>query len=710
MYVESLVLVVFLFYFYYMTNHDASVHVNKPSIAYVSPTNVFLQQIVQHGDKFRYIVNGTVAWEESMPNSFRIENGKVTTSDVCFGQPDGSKRLATGKMLYESIRNYKLIQDKPQFESNAITTAQDKRVFYFTCKDSRIDTLHMCPPGHTFKNHSCQPIDLCHGQKDGTRFADAFNIESYFECEQEAAVHKSCPPNHVFLHDHCASSTESALYCQYHKEPKILDAQTLMVCRNNKVAYETCPPGFRYFDKPYCESSLCDGPQAVVSMPNVENGPFSYSPGFLRCEKNKIKSVEYCPIHWDPSIAVAENLTHLPQVFDGKKCALPSFCENVTSSDPNLIVPAYEFTKHVQNWKHSSLMDSLTGYKCEGGVKKRVNMDPGFQINKRFKSEKICNVEKIPVSGRPDAYYDCVRGQLELCPKGHYFDAEKCAPHIPNAFSFNGIDIFAFDSLRPDNWMSPWDYSKIPHAEPCTEPESVWMQLYNLCSHPDCTKYPFLSQISYQLKLKDGSQCVFRENDRRLVKTDPSDTQYLYWSQRQKNHESDTCIPGQRIQSGHFVWDSTIYMTCDDNQPFVFCPSSNTMGVMKDTMYACIPTSMHGIIPPNSKVEFTAHEVNLIRPLDSDAIVLIDGKDIIIKKEGFAPQKDFVLETLMQGVEILYKHRVTYPPNAYVIENGLLKWYNSSQGGYLMKADGFTKKPLEFPKYHIKQSIDHLTT
>ncbi|MBN8161710.1 hypothetical protein, partial [Vibrio vulnificus] len=91
------------------------------------------------GDKFRYMVNGIVAWEGPLPDSYRIDGGKFTTADACFGRPDASKRLATGRMLYESIQNYKLIKDKPKFESNAITTARDKRVFYFTCKDSRID-------------------------------------------------------------------------------------------------------------------------------------------------------------------------------------------------------------------------------------------------------------------------------------------------------------------------------------------------------------------------------------------------------------------------------------------------------------------------------------------------------------------------------------------------------------------------------------------
>lgn len=711
MFIASVVLAIYLLYFYYMTRRVGVSQLSKPSAPYISSHHKFTQQLKLHGSNFRYLVNNSVVWEAPLPDLIRMDNGKFSSRDVCFGQPDGSKQLATGQSLYENVQNYQLIQDEPHFESNALTTAQDKHMFYFTCKDSRIHQLHMCPPGHVFKHDACQPIDACHDQRDGTRFADNYSIQSYFECHQNTAIHKRCPTDKVFLHDHCASSTESALYCQFHTEPKILDSKTLLLCQDHKATYETCPPGFRYFDKPYCESNVCDGQRDgdLVPMPKVNDGPFTYSQGFMGCENNKIVSVEYCPGHWDPHMSKGDNLTHLPQVFDGKKCAIPSFCDNVTSSDPDTIVPVHRFTKKVQNWKYSSLLDSLAGYKCEGGGKKRVNMEPGNRINKRFKGETACDgvIEKVPIPGRPDAFYDCQKAFWELCPPDHYFDAETCVPRIPNAFSYNGIDFFTFNSLRVDNWMPPWDYNKKPLATPCREPESVWMELYNICSHPDCTKYPFLSQISYELTLRDGSQCVFRESDRRLVKTDPLNTPYLYWNQRKMLNEPDTCIPGKNIESGHFVWDSTIYMTCDENQPFLFCPSSDTRGVLNKDGYACVPSSMRSIIPPNTKVEFTSNEVKFIRPLQTDTIVLINNKDELIPKDGFInPQNAFTLETIAQGVQVEYQHRVSYPPNTYVMEDGTIRGFNNNRG-YIMKLDGFTRKPIEFPKYDIKKSISH---
>ncbi|GFT89726.1 uncharacterized protein TNCV_2636311 [Trichonephila clavipes] len=94
--------------------------------------------------------------------------------------------------------------------------------------------------------------------------------------------------------------------------------------------------------------------------------------------------------------------------------------------------------------------DAVTGIKCKGNQRKRVALSPGQHIHpKRFKPESACNstVSKVVVSG---------------------------------------IYLFQLDSLRSDNWMEAWDYSKIPSAQPCTDPESDYLETYNACSHPDC--------------------------------------------------------------------------------------------------------------------------------------------------------------------------------------------------------------------------------
>ncbi|GFU09922.1 uncharacterized protein TNCV_1162851 [Trichonephila clavipes] len=79
----------------------------------------------------------------------------------------------------------------------------------------------------------------------------------------------------------------------------------------------------------------------------------------MQCQNDKVVNVVECPQSWDPYLSLGDNLTHLPQVFDGHACQIPEFCTNVESDDPLVMVPVHEFTKHVRNWNfQSDLMQS----------------------------------------------------------------------------------------------------------------------------------------------------------------------------------------------------------------------------------------------------------------------------------------------------------------------------------------------------------------
>ncbi|GFX30165.1 uncharacterized protein TNCV_800851 [Trichonephila clavipes] len=590
------------------------------------------------------------------------------------------------------------------------TILQHKRIYYFSCQHGKIQNLHMCPPGHFFHTTHCQPIDQCVGQSNGMRFSDPYDIHHYYECQNEEAVRRSCSTNTFFLHDSCRNKNDESLYCQFHTEPKILNSHTLLVCRHGQAHFETCPPGFRYFDSPKCESNACVGlpDHQLVPSPKVQQGPLSYFPGYMQCQNDRVVKVVECPQTWDPF--VGDNLTHLPQVFDGHACQIPEFCTNVESDDPLVMVPVHEFTKHVRNWKFSERFDAVTGIKCKGNQRKRVALSPGQHIHpKRFKPESACNstVSKVVVSGNPGVYFDCPTQKVELCPPQHFFDGVMCRPRVKHVFSFQGIDLFQLDSLRSDNWMEAWDYSKIPSAQPCTDPESVYLETYNACSHPDCVLYPFLTQIPLSIKLRNASQCTFRKTDRRLVKQ-PISYKVLYWAQREveqvPTHEK--CRPGQHLESGHFVFDQIMYATCDESQPFVFCPSSDTKGIAKvnDRRWACVPADMKGIFPPNSLVTFSAHEVKHIFPTTPPPNrIKIDNKLMDIPLAGLSPTNAFKLDTLDQSVAIEYKYRVTHPPDVVWAEDE--KKVSRFGGGFLVKKEDFTKKSITLPTYDIKYTV-----
>ncbi|GFT75861.1 uncharacterized protein NPIL_18851 [Nephila pilipes] len=628
-----------------MTWIDISSSVSKPQASLHPTPPAPSPRLISRGNVFQFSANSAMQWEAPLPNHYSIRNQQFTFQDACHGQRDGRLVPATGPALYDYLEKDKLVSfpQLSSFEFNALSTLQHKQVYYFSCRQGKIQNLHMCPPGHFFHHTQCQPIDRCVGQPDGMRFSDPYDIHHYHECLQEKAVRHSCPPNTLFLHDQCRDTNDVSLYCQFHTEPKILDPNTLLVCRQGQAVFETCPPGFRYFDSPTCESEACVGQpnHQLVPMPKVQQGPLTYFPGYMQCQDNKVANVVVCPDSWDPYSSAGDNLTHLPQVFDGRSCTIPEFCTNVESDDPLVTVPVHEFTKHVRNWKYSDRFDAVTGIQCQGNKRKRVSMSPGERIHsKRLKPESACDgtVSKVVISNTPE-----------------------------------------------------------------------FILIATHRRHPDCTLYPFLSQIPFSVKLKGGSQCTFRSTDRRLVKQ-LTTLPILYWAQREVEQEptDEPCESGQHLQTGHFVFDRTIYATCDESQPFVFCPSSDTKCIEKveGKRWACelplLPPS--SIIPPHSIVIFAAHEVKNLYPTAPPPIrVGINKIFTDVPQTGLCPTSAFQLETLDQSVAVEYAHRVTYPPDVVWNENG--GKVSRLGGGYLAKLQDFTKKHINLPMHNIKYVV-----
>lgn len=712
-------LILLLLYFWYMTSFSIPKNVSQPDQSSMDPPPKALTHYIRaQGNTFKFISNSQTVWEDTLPDSYYVASNQFTIRDACYQQPNGTFVAATGLALYEHVRDDKLISRNVTFEPDANFMLHDKNPFYFSCEKGQIHQLHMCPPGQYFFDTACHIIDQCAGQKDGKKLADPYDTQRFYECHREKAISKPCPPDTYFAYDKCYDPMLVGLYCFSVTKPKILDYKTLVVCHNGKITYEVCPPGFRYFDSPKCEPEACVGKPdgSRIPLPHQVIGPLSFSPGYMECFNQKVKRTHMCPQEWDTYLSKGENLTDLPQVFDGIKCTIPELCVNVEPNDSDIVVPVHEFTKHVRNWDSSEYFDRVKGYRCEGSKRKLVSLDPGKIIySKRLKVESACdpNTERVIVSHSHNDYFDCKTNSVKTCPANEFFDGYNCRKSIPHAFEYNGLQMFQLDSLREDNWMIPWDYGRLPSVKPCKPPDSEYLQTYNVCSHPDCVLYPWLSQIPFQVALQDGSLCTFDDQTRYIQKEETED-KYLYWAQRRVDQVDPTekCVPGQNIQSGHFVYDKTIFATCDPKQPFVFCPSSNTDGITliygkqipgreTPSYWACEPSTMNGIIPPNSTIIFLKNEVKLLRPTSGNHTdVMINNRKTTILQSGYVIKDRFILETLNEPVEVEYEYRITHPPE--------VAWpgqVSSFPGAFLIKALDFTRKEVQIPRYGIKDSL-----
>ncbi|GBM53908.1 hypothetical protein AVEN_64831-1 [Araneus ventricosus] len=288
-----------------------------------------------------------------------------------------------------------------------------------------------------------------------------------------------------------------------------------------------------------------------------------------------------------------------------------------------------EFSRRVQNWKWSDYYDRLSGYTYHSSefktAKKRVSLEPGTIINpKKFKRESACTsgVKTVPIADNWDMFYNCDDGYRYRCPHGDYFGGSDCKKSIENAHTFNKYPMFRFKPFSVDDWILPFNYGVPKQQVSCSAPEIEFNSVYNICSHPDCTRFPFLSQMkNFSINLKnERSECAFDSVNRRIVKQDIPH-RCLFWSQRlipEAVSYMNACTKGDTVESGHLMLDATLYMTCEEAQMFVFCPSALRKGIVQiRSFFACVPSS-EAIVDATGTIEFEHNEIAEIHSANSD--------------------------------------------------------------------------------------------
>ena len=737
-------LVFILLYFWYMTgSHQATVTAPVTQLDDKQPDRLYMFMTTQHNYQCTF---NNRTWSTDMPDGYYNKNNpwEIKRKDPCFAIGDHGKVLATGTMLYEYLKNERLqSSQRDPVEIDADTVFQDRNVFYFECLHGEIFKLHQCPTGQIFKHRDCQPVSVCLNQPDGTIFPDPLDPLSYYQCVGSQLKRKQCAVDTFFEHDRC-KETDVQHFCR-HNAFQMLDERTLLMCRRGRATFETCPSGFRYFAKtdpldtepPVCESDQCVGitDGQKISLFTKKEYNLAYSPGFMTCQNDRVRDTVTCPQHWDTSLT--DHQLPLPQVFDAtlQACTVPQFCENVQPLDSDTIVPVREWTRFLPEWKYSSHVDRVIGYKCVSGLRTRSPVPPGHWIGRHMKTESACQdstVTVVPISNDATRYFDCATNTVKVCGQDEFFNCEACQGNSQYAFSIGPpsqqMDLFQFDNLDKDVWMKSWDYLTLPVNDTlkihCSG-NYIYNELYHICSHKDCKMYPFLSQINFFIGLQDGSTCEYDTSRRYLEKIPPvNNTTYIYWSQRMihdaMSSDGEPCREGEHIDSGHIAFDKTIYATCDPQQPFVFCPSPLSTGIEKlNGIFTCKSTTSIGttIIPPGEKRSFSRKELFQITSSTTTSIKINNQTKFLQANIPFdltqfnldVSQYTIFLETTTESITVHYQFRVSHPPNitrTYTTDGKYQGVKTGSDGsGYIMKIGKFTTKPLDFPRYTLKSLL-----
>lgn len=648
--------------------------------------------------------NGKV-WQFKLDPAFYFDREQIYEKDDCFGKNDGALIKAQGFALYSYIRGKQIHPNKGgQFKTHVVEAIQHGHLFYFQCRNNRIHELSTCAPGQVFDKTNCVAIDPCTNQPDGTVFADAFDRQFYFSCPEGRT---KCPKGTFFILDTCRSETSLENACLNDPNYKFPINQTTFIACNNYIPQVlTCPPNHIFRDN-QCIPDICNNqPDGTkIPFPKENIGPFWYSSGYYVCKDNKMDESIECSSEWDKYQSKGDNVIFIPQVFHRGKCTIPEFCENVTTLDSDIVVPAYDFTKNVKNWQNSFLFDHAIGYKCENGHKIRIEAPAGKHIYD-FKFQDACDApgKRVVLGNRVDSFYDCDQKTIVSCPPSTFFDGTTCKNMIDHAHKYKNIDMFRLNHLK-FNWIEPWNYSG--QVEPtCQDPESVYLYGYNVCVHPECQTYPFLKQLKAYIQLDEWSKCVFRNGKISKVKT-ARKKHFNFWTQR-KSIEKEPCVPGSKIKSGHFLIDSVIYSTCDSKQPFVFCPSSLTSHIDQiNGVYACIPRDDVFEFHLNANTPETFLDNHLARIIvDPSARLVINGVIQPIDANGIVEMKNESVSIMCdQDVRLIFKILVNYPPQTY-FENKQLKLIQKQNQIFLTRyKGGSTKRPIQFNAYDVQESV-----
>lgn len=733
-----LCLLIFYFWYYYTTFTDR--RVPKPTTPVV-PKEYRVEFSKLTEDTFEFSVNDTVLWRHTLKDDkFKVGAfASVVPKDACEHVPSGRSIPASGRALYDYLKRDPDLQHRLAFRQDAPYMVRDLDVFYFECKDGRIDDVGICPSGEFFQAGRCVPFTACTGKPDFVTLPDPSSRAHYFTCRDGKEVRSFCGNDKFFVHNRCVSKNDAAYYCRFNEEGRpffILDETTKLECvEGGEAVYVKCAPGTRFFDNnnDVCEPSVCmsEADGAKLPLPPRTTGPFSYSPGYVTCYAGKVNETVECPQVWDDELSKGDDLTHLPMVFDGKKCSVPTFCENVSSENPYVMVPRHEFTKRVRNWKFSEFYDKSFGYVCnEQQQRTFAYTAPGHLIDaQRYAQSDACGGGDrnllLPVPENANRYYDCDQKMVRECENDEFFDGVACKRVPENAFTFEGVPFFNFQkALNFESWIASWNYETKKPPIQCRDPY-VCLDVHNICSDPDCVKYAFLSMTPDLAILlppdENGNKfkCTFHRADQTLRKEPVADYHYRFWDQkilREELKDSKTvCEPGQKIRTGNFVWDQTVYATCDETQPFVFCPSPATRSIERvGDVWACDNPNDNVVkFEQKEATTFSGNEIKRIWPSDPNLVNyyrLNNGVWKLLKREGFEIPKGKQMFTLQVRYPVFMelRYRVTHPPHvAFKYENEEKRaTYSLPDSGFLVKLEHFTRKHLKFPKYEPETYVD----
>lgn len=673
--------------------------------------------------------DGETTFLHQIPPEY-VGDGTVVQTNPCTDELNGTNVRASGLDLYEYVRKHSnvVIEDLAAADRNQTSVYQENRIFYFNCSGGQIDSLHACRPGTVFGWEKCEMVNPCTGVEEKKTFSDATDRHFYYECIEgyNHFLRKKCPDGEIFHVDSCHGLPDLAEECEADKTFHLpIDHKRFVVCSGGGPVLRVCPSGQMVVGRT-CESDAChgkiDGSRVPMKDDESTHVPFRYSPGYHECRGGRVVRSVLCPNDWDRSLSGGEDLTALPRVFKEGKCVPPELCVNVQVEEnttyPDHVVPAYHFRKRVREWRNAHLFDATFGYQCDrGGVKRKLDAPSGQSI-KKFKFADGCGggVTRVPLVNVATAYFDCVTKEEVDCQDEHYFDGERCRPRHSDAFSFGGVDMFRFEGLgEHDGWIGPIDYSNEPPVEPCVEPESVYLNGYNLCSHPDCAQFAYLAHLDKGFGFShDGHTCY--TDGSRIVKTLAPlfDSEFDFWNQRgciddwhprteEPTKAAPDCVFGTKIESGFFVLDSTVYKTCDAALPFVFCPSPKTTGIemIGESRYACKPPEKF-FMEAGQNAQFEANQLERIEALSDETRIGIDDLPLMPMVGRFMEIGGRRTKIRVdKRVRLHYRYTATLPPRAYY-EGSKPVYIDNPEYNFLLKAAGRTGKPLAIPKFLLK--------
>ena len=661
-------------------------------------------------------------WNVQLTPDFFWTGKQISEKDDCFGKT--GKVAAKGKYLFDYIQHHDLIDSS---NTNAHSEfSENLNLFYFKCKDEKIESLHKCPPGHIFDDTDCKFNDVCRDKLDDYTYAHPSDNTKYYKCHQKMSVEKQCPAKQIFQFDACKSPDN---ICEVERDGYRVQYSkyTYGECIGGKMEMKTCMDGYHFYEGK-CEYEKCFGKDnELVPFHETKHGIFSLTYKYGKCVNGKLKEQLRCPNNWNTFNVNGADVSHLPQVFENGKCRDPQLCKNVKIIDKDAVVPAFNYRKHLATWTTSALFDRAVGYNCNsnGDLQKVHVPDDSLVIG--FKIKNACSAEmtKVPTT-RPSEYYDCTDNSVKTCQSNEFFDGSACSTKNPRAFRFNNhLDVFQFENLNYNNWMRARPSKPISYIPTC-DADEVYVKERNLCVHPNCKQFLFISELRKPIKLDQTYQCVY--DIRRKIKKEryynPKGLALHFWQQTLGDDSMQSCTVGNKLSTGNFVMDSTVYATCLENQPFVFCPSNATDGIFQVSrdLYACKPKDkvytqklkrlevVHLYVnevdfismPSNAKYKISLNNNMILKSTITKSETDLKIADII---SDLPPGADAFSFECNKATTLVYKTLVNNPPNTYILNKNIHQISNLDMHYDLVK-DKETDKYLYYELYeNLKYSL-----